>query len=196
MKFSTIFWIVIIALGLTLFVIGSNDGGQIGEISPTPTISITPTPTNKPQTTQKPDGQSFDGFPDQSLVQDAPDHTLITGPGSCSLSGGKIVFSEPNVAVHENATLTYNNIDHPGRLIFWSTSPNDGDLVIGPNLFSGQQLPGGTTNVTVVIDKNNPVKEYKVFAKISYGVLDKDGGVLRVETADCSGDITVELSYL
>ena len=76
MKFSNLIWLVVIALGITLFFMGGFNG----------TENPSPTPNEE-------DGQFFQGIPDQDLVQDNPDRSLITGPASCELSG-TIDFSD------------------------------------------------------------------------------------------------------
>lgn len=202
-KFSILFWLVIIALGLTLYILGSvnsvdNDDTE-DDVKTEETVEPTVTPTSsfKPTATSDDSRVPFEGFPDQSLVQEPPPHTSITGPATCSLSGGKITFLDQNTAIHDNAIISYENVDHPGRLIFWTSSPNDKVFGIGPNIFSALELPNGQENVNVVIEKGGlNIKTHTLKASINYGVLAKDGSVIRVEKVDCDGTVTVELDYL
>jgi len=197
-KFSILIWIVVIALGLTLYILGNVDNADINETgSDVETASPTPTPTPTHSPTATPDDRVlFEGFPDQDLVQDTPPRSSITGPATCSL-GGKITFLDKNTAINENAVISYNNVDHPGRLIFWTSSPNNEIFNIGPNIFDGLELPNGQKNINVIIEKDNlNIKTHVLRAQINYGIVDKDGGVIRTERVDCSGTVTVELGFL
>lgn len=139
------------------------------------------------------DGAHFDGIPDQRLVKSPPPRSLITGPGKCELSGGKIVFLSPTTARHDNATFAYENIDDPARLIYWRAEPNDGVLRVGPNIFSDLKLPKGSTTLTVTLNDQNHASRYTLTASASYGVW-KDNAIIGTTTTECEGKITVEFN--
>jgi hypothetical protein len=106
------------------------------------------------------------------------------------------VYTSPGVAQNDGAYISYTGVDHPGRLFFWSTSPNgDGVLSIGPSIFSALLLPDGQKNLLVIADSEEGLaKEYKITAEINYGRM-VDGFVEMFEV-QCGGEITVEFSYL
>ncbi len=201
MKRNTIFWIIIIAVGVLLFTLGTLDNNDNPEPSvsptPTPTSIITPTPTPKINPTATPDDSRvpFEGFPDQDLVGDSVPYDQLPAVATCNLSGGEIVFSSPGVAINNNAYIEYIGVDHPGRLFFWSTSPEtDGELSIGPSIFSNLTLPDGQKNILVVNNTEDLAKEYKITASINYGRM--VDGWIEMFTAQCSGEITVKFDYL
>jgi hypothetical protein len=207
MKYTNLFWIVVIALGVTLYLLGGINGDEekVAEATPTPTPTptatqivdmgdkTTPTPTSTPEG----DDQVFEGFPDQSLVGEVPSRDLITGPATCQLSNGTITFSDSQTAINSDAYLSYQNVDHPGRLIFWTISPDNEAFDIGPNIFSKLPLPDGIENLTVIVNKEDLIeKTYILTAKVNYGIEGEGGGVVRTEEVDCTGKITVVLDYL
>ena len=106
-----------------------------------PPSSATPTPSDT--------GVSFDGIPDQRLIDSPVPYSQLTGPGSCALSNGKIEFLDMATAQHNNAYLSYKNIDNPARLVTWHVSPDDGSLRVGPNIMANLGLPNGQTTLTV-----------------------------------------------
>lgn len=194
-KFPTIIWLVVIALGLTLFIVGDNKNlrsslvDEIGSILPSTTLTPTPTSTPTPIVTKKPTPTP--------TVNVTPTPVSIAPAASCSLSGGRIVFLEPGVARNEEAQIIYKDIDDTARLIFWQSTPGSGGVLsIGPNMFAGLPLPDGQENVLVVADTDEIVKRYVLTAQVNYGVRDEDGVVIRTEKVDCSGEIEVEFSYL
>ncbi len=211
-KYSILFWITILALGVILYLIGNigADDSEDVDPTPTPTVEATNTPTPIPTSTPTPiiynptptpavtpdGGNILDGFPDQSLSTDTPPRSAITGPATCQLSGGTIHFFDKNTAIHDNAYIAYQNVDHPGRLLFWNVSNDDGVLNIGPNIFDGLYLPGGQQNLTVLIEGEPKYKTYTLTVQINYGIEHEDGGIIDTAISDCTGEITVELDYL
>ncbi len=198
MKRNTTFWIIIIIVGVLLFVLGTMDNNDNPEpsISPTPTPATSVAPTTKVDPTATPDNRiPFDGFPDQDLVGDSIPYDQLPAIASCNLSGGEIVFSSPGVAINYDAYIEYTGVDHPGRLFFWDTSPaTDGELSIGPSIFSDLSLPDGQKNILVVNNTESLAKEYKITASINYGRM--VDGWIEMFTAQCTGDITVKFGYL
>lgn len=200
-KLSTLFWAVIIGVGVTFFIIGSGNDSEpletnepvIESPTPTPTPESTPAPVvNKtPAPTPTPTPTPDDGF----VMPTSPPRSEITGPASCILSG-KVVFSDPNTAIND-ALITYDNVDSPARLIFWESSPGGDIFSIGPNIFSQIPLPSGDSEVTVVIDRETQptVSHYSLTARVTYAIVDKDGGPIATRESECSGSIEVELTY-
>lgn len=139
------------------------------------------------------EGVSFDGFPNQDLTQQSVPRERLTGPGSCSLSGGKIVFLDKNTARNDDAFLSYKNIDSPARLITWHVSPDDGSLRIGPNIISGLPIPEGKTNLTVNFNSDPKEDKYKLTAEVGYGEVNAEGIIIGTKNAKCSGSITVQI---
>ena len=204
-NYSILFWLVIIALGATLYFMGDINNGEEADVTPTPTptieATVTPTPTTMYNPTPTPittsdDGDVFAGFPDQGLSTDTPPRSAITGPATCQLSGGTITFTDENTANHNSVYIAYQNVDHPARLLFWHISNDDGVLNIGPNIFDGLILPKGQENITVLIEGEPKYKTYILTAQVNYGVEHQDGGIIDTAKSNCSGEITVELDYL
>ena len=199
-KYSILFWLVIIALGATLYLLGGVNNEEEADITPTPTptveVTATPTPTATYNPTPIPDGQGFDGSPDQGLVGDTPDRSLITGPATCQLSNGTITFLSENTTMKEDAYISYQNVDHPGRLIFWSIDKEGEVFDVGPDIFSTLELPNGVRDAGVILEGEPHYQTYAITARINYGVLDEDGAPIYTEEVDCTGQITIELDYL
>lgn len=204
-NYSTLFWLVIMVLGAALYFMGNMNVGDKAEsmllpISTTETSTSTPTPTYvstpTPTATPKEEEVSVDEIPSQWLAGETPPRSSITGPATCQLSGGTITFLDKNTAINDSAYIAYQNVDHPGRLLFWDINRSDGVLKMGPNIFDGLALPGGQQNVTVVIEGQPQFTSYLLTARINYGIVDKDGGVINTEETNCTGNIIINLDYL
>ncbi len=204
-NYSILFWLIIIVLGVTLYFVGNVNNEETADVTPTPTptaeatVSPTPTPvaTYNPTPTPTPDnGQILEDFPDQGMVGETPPRSLITGPATCQLSNGKITFLSENTAMKEDAYISYQNVDHPGRLIFWSVDKEEEIFNIGPNIFNDMELPNGTRSVGVVIEGEPKYTEYILTAKVTYGIEAEGGGIIDTKEVDCIGTVTVELDYL
>lgn len=134
-------------------------------------------PTNSPelQTTQrvtpKPGGQD-------SLPQ-----------ATCQISGA-IKFINHNLYETIGAKIAYQNVDDEIRQIYWKSSPNDGALSVGPNLFEGLEIPNGQREIGVVLKNESPAASYLLTAAISYGIKQPNGAV-EEKVADCTGTIKV-----
>jgi len=203
-RFSTVIWLVIIALGLTLFVIGSTNNSEPSDDDNLVITSETPAPTATPELTPKPTGIVINNTPTPTptpsnngggfVVPTSPPRSEITGPASCNLVG-KITFLNSNTALNE-AFIEYNNVDSPVRLIFWSSSPNDNVFDIGPNIFSSLKLPNGKNRVNIVVKEDAQLisSKYTLMARINYGIVDKDGAPIATMIVDCSGSIEVDLT--
>lgn len=153
------------------------------ENSPSPSLAVSPsttprlTTTRVPTRTPSPTGNSMIG---------------ILPPATCSLAG-KIVYTSPNVYQSIGSILTYYNVDHPSRLIYWTISPSP-DFNVGPNIFSGVSLPHGREQITATMKVGIvPQRNYTLTAKITYGQFVK-GELKTLETA-CAGQTLIEVAY-
>ena len=204
-KFLKLFGLVII-LGLGFFVfslINKHKEPPLVENSPSFSPLPSPSPSSSPKFSPSPrvsptptvaDGGDFSGLHRQTLVPTSVPQEKLTGPGSCELSGGRIVFLEPNFYAHKQAFLSYKNIDSPARLIFWRILPDDGALLVGPNIFADLELPEGRTDLSVTQYKKETAKHYTLSASVAYGIF-KNGAVVGTAEAVCKGEIKVDFNY-
>ncbi len=103
------------------------------------------------------------------------------------------MYTSANTYQSKGSILTYYNVDHPSRLVYWSISPAP-DFNIGPNIFSGVSLPHGREQITATLNPDiTPQKHYTVTAKITYGQFVK--GDLKVFEAQCSGHTEIDIAY-
>ena len=123
---------------------------------------------------------------------------LILGEASCQLKG-EVKFLNHSTYDNQDALFTYSGIDHPGRNIIWTVTPQD-DLLIGPNLFNKLYLPKGESLLGISLPENPKYKSYELTAKIQYGRLVDDsgnfvtaGGDVKVFEKQCIGKTTVVL---
>ncbi|OGN41715.1 MAG: hypothetical protein A2606_02755 [Candidatus Yanofskybacteria bacterium RIFOXYD1_FULL_42_10] len=188
-------WIIIFVAGIGLIVFSSvlRDQKPFSIISPAPSVSalLSPSPIVKTPFPSKAKDKDdlFKGIPDQRLAPTSVPSGQITGPATCQLVGS-INFLEKNLYENKDAKITYQNIDSPARLVLWKILPDDGDLKIGPNIFSGLPLPNGERSVGVSVLKDFLADSYNLTATVSYGVTDSRG-VEKIYYADCTGSITV-----
>lgn len=172
MKVSKIlFWFLVIMTGVGLMVFASVFRGPKtvkSSNTPTPSLSQTTEPVFSPSgsiSSQK--------------------------PATCQLEGS-INFISDNLYETKGAKIKYQNIDSPARLVYWKTVPDDDPFRIGPNIFSGLQLPTGEREVGVSLAKTPVAKSYILTASVTYGVTDSRG-VETIKTAPCSGLVKVTL---
>ncbi len=169
-----ILWIIILIAGVGLIISANifrdKTSSGISRQTPTPfeTISILPSPFPSPRPSIPP-----------------------AQAATCQLRG-EIRFINQNLYETKDAKITYQNVDDPTRQIFWKSEPNDGVLVIGPNLFEDLSLPSGEREIGVSL-KNNPTsKSYTLTAAITYGFKNSNGDT-EVKTTNCTGTITVKM---
>lgn len=173
---KTLGWIIVLIIGIGLIVFGSlvrNVKNPVA-LSPTPKISfsVSPAPSRSSLPATK-----------------TPAPTNKMGPATCQI-GGSINFISKNLYETKGAKIVYQNVDDPARLVFWKIAPDDGSLKVGPNIFSGLQLPNGERAVGVTPIKDFSADLYTLTASISYGVTDSRD-VERIHNAACAGLITV-----
>lgn len=207
MKSNPILWSAVLVIGLGLIIYSQFGGGFKGEqegpenlmdndllisgtVSPSPSFSNTPLPTPRP----KPSATSTPVSSGHSLVQTPVPANLITGPATCQLSGS-INFINENLYETKGAKMVYQNVDDSSRLVFWKITPNDGALMVSPNIFANiRPLPNSETQVGASLYKTPTAKEYNLTATITYGVKQPDSSE-KIERADCTGQVTVTISY-
>lgn len=135
----------------------------------TPTLSIVPTSTRMPTPSIK-----------------------VTNPAATCQLTGSIDFINDNLYETKGAKISYQNVDDHIRQIYWKTNPDDGALVVGPNLFEQLIIPDGERQVGVTLTKNTGAKSYLLTAQVTYGVRDSNGNV-QVKIANCYGFVIVNM---
>lgn len=145
-------------------------------------------PTPSPTSEQTQSAPSLSPSPAPSVT---PSVSRVSKAATCQLAG-EIKFVSPNIYQTIGAQITYQNIDDKIRQIFWRSSPNDGVLTIGPNLFEELKIPNGEAEVGVDIRKAANVKVYTLTARINYGQRDA-AGVTRVKETSCTGSVKVTM---
>ncbi|MBI2062803.1 MAG: hypothetical protein HYT61_01015 [Candidatus Yanofskybacteria bacterium] len=208
-KFSSkaVFWVLVLVGGFGFIIFSSVSRNNVSDVENpsssslamvSPTISpanssgivskitkiVSPSPTPN-------DDESFKGIPNQGLVQTSVPKEQIIGPATCRLEGS-INFISEDLYESKGAKIVYNNVDSPARLIFWKTTPDDGVLKIGPNIFSGLPLPNGEREIGVSIEKAASAKSYTLTASVTYGETD-ERDVEKIKEASCFGIITVTM---
>ncbi|MDP3696849.1 MAG: hypothetical protein Q8R55_02340 [Candidatus Taylorbacteria bacterium] len=199
-------WIVVFVAGLGLIAYSQFGGGDFKvtpkdstdtgsfifeTATPSPSVSSTPVPTPQP----KPSASATPQSSGQSLVQTPVPLNLITGPATCQLSGS-INFINANLYETKGAKIAYQNIDDSSRLVFWKITPNDGALMISPNIFANiRPLPNGEAQVGASLYETPTAKTYNLIATITYGVKQPDSSE-KIERADCTGQVVVTIEYL
>jgi len=165
------------------------------QIEPSETENPSPTPTTRPIATKVPlptgDGRT-------TFIDEAVPWSLLLGQASCQLKG-EIKFLNHNTYDNQDAKFIYSGVDHPGRNIFWTVTPQD-DILVGPNIFGKMFLPNGESLLSVTLPENPKYKQYELTVKMHYGRLvdEKDnfvtiGGNVKVFEKQCEGKTTVVL---
>ena len=165
------------------------------QIEPSETENPSPTPTTRPIATKVPlptgDGRT-------TFIDEAVPWSLLLGQASCQLKG-EIKFLNHNTYDNQDAKFIYSGVDHPGRNIFWTVTPQD-DILVGPNIFGKMFLPNGESLLSVTLPENPKSKQYELTVKMHYGRLvdEKDnfvtiGGNVKVFEKQCEGKTTVVL---
>jgi len=155
------------------------------DTTPMPSVSLSPNPTITEEPTVSPDSSV-------EVVPIPPAEAEAT----CQMDGQITFHSQSVFESTSNTYLWYQNVDHSARRIFWETSPNyEGDISIGPNLFSGLEIPTGETSITVGFNDSyeSSNKEYILSARIAYGVL--INGAVQMRETQCAGTILLKIAF-
>lgn len=160
-----------------------------------PSESPFPIPTPRPVATKVPlpTGDSRTTFIDEPVPW-----SLLLGGATCRLQG-EIKFLNQKTYDNQDALFVYNGIDHPGRNILWTITPQD-DIAVGPNIFNKLELPNGESLLGIVLPENPKYKQYELAAKTQYGRLIDEkgnfvtvGGDVKVFEKQCSGKTIIVL---
>ena len=198
-------WLVVLAVGIGLIALSfirDRNKDSIVVASPSPdsaSPSVSPSasprisPIASPLITKKilPTGDGQTTF----IGQTVPWHLLLQD-AACELKG-EIKFISKNTYDNQDAEFIYKGVDHPGRNIKWTVTPDDGSLSVGPNIFTRIPLPDSRV-LLGIFPAGEPVsKKYELTANIQYGRLLKDGkfvsagGDVKVFEKQCAGKTTV-----
>jgi len=189
----------LIVVGVWLQFFGTNKNGTSPDASPESTTenpSETPAPTGSlPIVTNSPlptgDGRT-------TFIDEAVPWSLLLSQASCELKG-EIKFLNHNTYDNQDARFIYSGIDHPGRNILWTITPQD-DISVGPNLFGKMSLPNGESLLGIILPDEPKHEKYELTAKIQYGrLVDENGnfviagGNVKVFEKQCEGKTTIVL---
>jgi len=169
--------------------------------SPEPSVTESPsatlTPTKTPNITKVPvplpsgDGRT-------TFIDETVPWSLLLGDASCELKG-ELKFLNHNTYDNQDGLFIYKGVDHPGRNVFWTVTPQD-NISVGPNIFNRTPIPDGESLLGVVLPENPKYKKYEITAKIQYGrLVDGKGnfvtasGNVKVFEKQCVGKTTVVL---
>lgn len=114
----------------------------------------------------------------------------LSGPASCELKG-EIKFLAKNTYDNQDAMFTYKGVDHPGRNIEWTISPQD-DIRVGPNIFEKLALPDGKSLLGIALPPQPKYRKYELTASVDYGRY--EGGIegsIKVRSVACKGKTTI-----
>lgn len=187
---------ILLVIVLTAAAISYKKDNNIEDVTPTPTAespSVSPSP--KPSVSKIPlptgDGRT-------SFIGEAVPWSLLLADASCELRG-EIKFLNKNTYDNQDALFIYKGIDHPGRNVLWTVTPQD-DISVGPNIFDRFPIPNGESLLGISLPESPKYKKYELTAKIQYGRLVDDkgnfvtvGGNVKLFEKQCSGKTTVVL---
>ena len=175
-------------------------------VSPEVSTSLSPTPRPSPKATEgeaKPNITkvpipSPSGNGQTSFIGETVPWSLLLGDASCELKG-EIKFLNHNTYDNQDAIFIYKGVDHPGRNVFWTVTPQD-DISVGPNIFNKTPIPDGESLLGIVLPDSPKYKRYEITAKIQYGrQVDAkgnfvtEGGNVKVFEKQCLGKTIVVL---
>ena len=205
MSKNNIIKLVTLAVGVVLVgvYVLTSDVLQISDIvnSPEPSVTESPfatlTPTKTPNITKVPvplpsgDGRT-------TFIDETVPWSLLLADASCELKG-ELKFLNHNTYDNQDGLFIYKGVDHPGRNVFWTVTPQD-NISVGPNIFNRTPIPDGESLLGVVLPENPKYKKYEITAKIQYGrLVDGKGnfvtesGNVKVFEKQCVGKTTVVL---
>lgn len=168
----------------------STDPSQVAK-TPSTTLSPKPTLTKVPVPLPTGDGRT-------TFIGETVPWSLLLADASCELKG-EIKFLNSNTYDNQDALFLYKGVDHPGRNVFWTVTPQD-NISVGPNIFTKIPIPNGESLLGVVLPENPKYKKYELTVKIQYGrqVDGKgnfvtEGGNVKVFEKQCLGKTTVVL---
>jgi len=202
MSKNAIIWLLILMVGIALVgfyvwtqPIERNVVVNSPEPSVSPETSSFPAPSPKPSVSKVPlptgDGKT-------TFIGDTVPWSLLLTDASCELRG-EIKYLNHNTYDNQDALFIYKGIDHPGRNILWTVTPQD-NILVGPNIFSSSPIPNGESLLGISLPENPISKTYDLTAKIQYGrLVDTNGkfvtigGTVKLFEKQCKGKTTIVL---
>jgi len=205
MSKNTIIWLVILIVGgfIVGFYVWTSDILRSPDVVVSPSLSVSPeilpspSPTPRPSVTKVPvplpsgNGQT-------SFIGETVPWSLLLSDASCELKG-EIKFLNHNSYDNQDTLFIYKGIDHPGRNIFWTVTPQD-NISVGPNIFSNIPIPNGEHLLGIVLPDNPKSKRYEITAKVQYarqvdaqGNFVTAGGNVKLFEKQCIGKTVVVL---
>ena len=167
-------------------------------VSPEPSLSLNPSVSASPSVIPKitklptatPNGKT-------SFTDEAVPWELLLSDASCELKG-EIKFLNDHVYDNQDALFIYKGVDHPARNIFWTITPAEKNIEVGPNIFSKMIIPNGQSLLGIYPKGELGAKKYEITATMDYGrLVDKNGkfvsaaGDVKVFKKQCQGKTTV-----
>ena len=174
------------SLGLIIFAFVFR-GQQLQE----PEATVSPQPS--PEATAGEATPTLSFVPTLTPVRTPTPSIKITNPAATCQLAGSINFINDDLYETRGAKISYQNVDDTIRQIYWKTNPDDGALVVGPNLFEQLVIPNGERQVGVSLIKSTNVKSYLLTAQVTYGIRGPNGGEIGVRLANCSGSVIVNM---
>ena len=202
MSKNAIIWLLILMVGIALvgfYVWTQPIERNVVVNSPEPSVypetSSFPAPSPKPSVSKVPlptgDGKT-------TFIGDTVPWSLLLTDASCELRG-EIKYLNHNTYDNQDALFIYKGIDHPGRNILWTVTPQD-NILVGPNIFSSSPIPNGESLLGISLPENPISKTYDLTAKIQYGrLVDTNGkfvtigGTVKLFEKQCKGKTTIVL---
>lgn len=201
MSKNTIIWLVALVVGMFLigFYVWTLNIQRTSDVvnSPEPSISPEASASSSPRPAiSKIPLPSGDGK--TTFIGESVPWSLLLADASCELKG-ELKFLNHNTYDNQDALFVYKGIDHPGRNIFWTVTPQD-NIAVGPNIFDRLPIPNGESLLGVSLPQNPKYKRYEITAKIQYGRLVDDkgnfvtaGGNIKIFEKQCTGKTIVIL---
>lgn len=197
MNKKNIIRLVTLVAGITLIgmYVWTSDVQQTSDVVNTPSESPTTPPSSKPIISKVPlptgDGRT-------TFIGEPVPWNLLLADASCELKG-EIKYLSHNTYDNQDALFIYKGIDHPGRNVFWTVTPQD-NISVGPNIFNKIPIPNGESLLGVFLPENPKSKTYDITAKIQYGrLVDANGkfvtagGTVKLFEKQCDGKTVVVL---
>jgi len=205
MSKNNIILVVILIVGIFLigFYVWTSDILRTSDVINSPEPSVSPeassspisTPTPRPNITRTP---TPSGNGQTSFIGETVPWSLLLSDASCELKG-EIKFLNHNSYDNQDTLFIYKGIDHPGRNIFWTVTPQD-NISVGPNIFSNIPIPNGEHLLGIVLPDNPKSKRYEITAKVQYarqvdaqGNFVTAGGNVKLFEKQCDGKTVVVL---
>ncbi len=189
-----LFFLIIVVVSATSFMVTKKHKTVVNSELPSYSPVSSPSPVLSPKPTANNNynlnGQKLQNQLNKGLVQNNVPYSQFNKSANCNVGGDVNFFSQSSA--QDSAKLDYTGIDNPNRQIIWHINPQD-ELKVGPNLAAQLELPDGSSMVTVTLPESPKSKKYILTASMTYGR--QVGDNIKVDIANCSGSINVNLNY-